>query len=720
MLKKSKTIKAKEIVVNKQNEDSLSTFSEWHKSFHRKDKYADFKNIKQKALLIGCPNVGKSTFFNKVTTSTASVSNIDRMTVDNMVGRVKKHKDCLLVDLPGLYNLSHPIDEELVVAHELCCHDGFNKIVNIIGAQSIQRDLLLTIQAIETGRLSTLIINMIDEVDNKTLNVDKLSKLLNNVKVVQTQANKSKGIKQAIQSLINDNPVKDKLITYSNTTEKAINELSKFILNKSCSKRWISLMILEQNNFVIDFFKTEYGEVYNHIQKVLNKYHDYDFIDDINSKRQAFIDLVINQCLNNSINDKFIDLKKLKQRKFDHIFLNKCLGIPLLFLIIAIVYYVSFGPYAGGGLQKLIADDFLNGIVVDKGLYPLFHDIFYASDWVTNLFTQGMFGGFFTIISFIVPICILFFFVGIIQQTGLISRISVLLDQALNHFGLSGRSVVNLITGFGCNVPSILSARSSNSKKERIISILITPFISCSARAIVYSYICNVIFGVQWGWLALIIMMILSATIALLIGLIFSKTMFRKQKSFFFIEMVNWRRPDFIVIFKSIKLQLKEFIVKAAMIILAANLIIWLLLHIGPNGLLNNSQIDQSLIGYFSKGINYIMYPFGLNDSKGWVGNENGWKMTLSLISALPAKEIALSNISLLFGNESSGFIINQIPIGISYLVIFMLYMPCVATISAMIKEGGIKVLLIHLATSITIAYSLGLISYWISYACVR
>ncbi|MBQ2349599.1 MAG: ferrous iron transporter B, partial [Mycoplasma sp.] len=342
--------------------------------------------------------------------------------------------------------------------------------------------------------------------------------------------------------------------------------------------------------------------------------------------------------------------------------------------------------------------------------------------WAVALFSEGIFNGFFVVLSFCIPIIILFTLINLIQQIGIMSRISILLDRAFNKFGLSGRSVVNLLTGFGCNVTSILMTRSSNSKKEHIISLIVAPFISCSSRTIVFSTICTMIFGISLGWMYVAFLLFMSGIIALFIGFTFSKTMFRRSKSFFLVEAVNWRKPDFFVIFKSVGLQLKSFVIKAATFILIANFIIWFFTHIGPTGILLDNEIDTSLFGYAARsGLNYLMYPFGGSSYMGYVGNSDGWKMTLSLITAFPAKEIALGNITTLFGSQANFqlFVSTNIPIVISYMTIFLLYLPCAATISVLRKEGGWKLLATHLGISLSISYILGVISYWIAFGIV-
>ena len=484
-------------------------------------------------------------------------------------------------------------------------------------------------------------------------------------------------------------------------------------------------MVLENNQEIINNLKQKIGFQYCEIQKILDKYKDIDFIEVLRAQRIKYVNNLLDKCfVSSNKRTTYFYKEQKKRRKFDHVFLNGWIGIPLIILLLLAIYYLSFGPYAGGTLQKLFYEDFLTNIVNHKWLNSLFNLIFHpeldvARQWAVELFIEGIFNGFFVVLSFCIPILILFTLINLIQQIGVMSRISILLDRAFNKFGLSGRSVVNLLTGFGCNVTSIMMTRSSNSKKEHIISLIVAPFISCSSRTIVLSTICTMIFGISLGWMYVAFLLFMSGIIALMIGFTFSKTMFRKSKSFFLVEVVNWRKPDFFVIFKSAGLQIKSFIVKAATFILIANFVIWFFTHIGSTGVLLNDKIDVSLFGYIARnGLNYLMYPFGGTSLLGYVGNKEGWKTTLSLITAFPAKEIALGNITTLFGSQANFelFVNANMPIAISYMTIFLLYIPCAATISIMRKEGGWKLLVTHLAISLSISYSLGLMSYWIAF----
>ncbi len=694
---------------NHEYHDNL-IFNDWHDSKERDKANEKIVRVSNNILLIGAPNVGKSTFFNKITNGTVAVSNIDRLTVSNSVAKLKKDKSINIVDLPGIYNLSHPIDEELVVAHELA-HERFSKIANIIGAQSIERDLFLTLQIAETGLLSNLVINMVDEVDKSQLLVNKLSKYLNNINISLCQANKSIGLQQVTKGFIKNNPVEPNVVKYSSNIETLIKKISSILPHTKISKRYYAIMLLENNEYVHQRLANKQKETYIKIKQIL-KNVDLDKIsNEILTTKKIYIKKIIKDCFKSF--DKYLDKNKAKQYKFDKKILKKWIGIPAFFLLLILIYYITFGPYMGGSVKDYF-DKFLNDIVADQWLNKLF-DQMGANTFVKGLFVDGVFKGFFAVLSFTPTLIILFTLVNIIQQIGILSRASILLDDALGKFGISGRSVITLLTGFGCNVPAIMMARSSSSKKERIISVLISPFIVCSARTMVIYFVCNAILSPTYGWMLMIFLIFFSGLVALIMGLVFSKTLFRKVKSFFMIEMVDWRKPDFLVIFKLVWLELKEFIKKAGLIIVAANFLIWLFLHLGPNGTLADENIEQSLLGYFSKGINYILYPCGFY-------NDDGWKLTASLITAFPAKEIAITNLGLLFPDGFSSYFDAPAHIaqGLSYIFILMFYLPCAATISAIKKESNWRYLFIHLGSSISISYILGIIVYWISYGILR
>jgi ferrous iron transport protein B len=330
--------------INSSNVDNSTLFNEWHEqhhkhAFHHHGGRSRFKNIKQTYLLIGSPNVGKSTFFNKITTSTAMVSNVDRLTVEDTLGRYRQDKTIGLVDLPGVYNLSHPVDEEKVVSHELF-NEHFDKIINIVGAQSIQRDLMLTLQCIETGMLNTVVVNMIDEVVKDGINTKKLSKYLNNATVVSTQANRNRGIDLAERSSINSKFVDPNVVVYSNRVESYIRKLSEVLPTRKISNRFYSLMLLEGNQYIKEELEKHFSSSYVKVKKILGNVCLYDEI--IETKKAYIQKIIINAT--GASKPNYLKIAQLEHHKADKILLNKWIGIPAFLLLMVAIYFISFSP----------------------------------------------------------------------------------------------------------------------------------------------------------------------------------------------------------------------------------------------------------------------------------------------------------------------------------------------------------------------------------------
>ncbi|MBQ0045574.1 MAG: ferrous iron transport protein B [Mycoplasma sp.] len=657
-------------------------------------------------LLIGAPNTGKSTIFNLLTTSTAIVSNIDRMTTEHTMGKIR-HSQNYLIDLPGTYNLSHPIAEEKETHYHLL-HHKVNSIVNVISSFSIQRDLFLTLQCIETGLLNTLCVNMMDLVNAKSFNWKKLSQKLNGVNVVLTRSNRNKNTKNILTSLYKSKKIDPKVVTYSNDIEYWISRYEKILPEMNVSKRFAALMLLENNAYFIAETKKHHEAYWPEISKILDKTKDKHYIHEIRATKIAFIEKVLQECKYDQ--KKYLRVNLTKQNRFDHYFLKKWIGIPLFLIIAVAIYYLSFGDYAGGGVQYWFGQALTNSQWGLSHWMIVGFNNWNAPEWVSNMIVNGIFGGLFTVLTFIPCIAILYICVTIIQQVGLLSRVSILLDNALSKFGISGRSVVNLLTAFGCNVPALMLARSSSSKKERIISVLIIPFIPCASKIIVIAAIANAIF-LKFGWLFVFGAVILSGMIALLLGLTFSKTLFRKQRSFFCVEMVNWNGIDVRIMFKNVWQTIKGFLKKAILTITIANLIFWALLHLGnvPGVYIgNNADAQYSCLAYIGRGISYIFYPF--------LGSAN-WQLTSSLIAAIPAKELTLTTLNMLAGENAIQTLFNgNVALAISFMVFLLYYMPCIPSINTIRSEAGKKYMWINIGISFGIAYVMATLIYWVGF----
>lgn len=664
----------------------------------RLSKYKDI-NAK-KFLLIGAPNVGKSTIFNILTSSTTLVSNIDRMTTEHCIGKIKKTND-YLIDLPGIYNLSHPIAEEKETHYHLLHHD-VNAIVNVVSAFSIQRDLFLTIQCIETGLLNTLCINMIDLIKTNALDWKKISQKLNNINIVLSRSNRKKNTDKIIDSMYNNQKVNPCVVTYSKEIEQLITQYSNVLPELNISKRFASIMFLENNLYFINFFKQKYAKYWPKVESLLNKTKTKNFYLEIRQTKFKFIDQILKEAKYD--NKNYLKTNISLQNKFDHYFLKKWIGIPSFILITILIYYLAFGTYAGGWIQQQFSEVLTNK---NWGLTYWINKLFINSpNWINSLFVDGILGGLFIVLAFIPPIFILHICVTIIQQIGLLSRVSILLDNMLSKFGISGRSIVNLLTAFGCNVPAIMLARSSSSKKEQIISILMIPFIPCATKILVISSLSNVIFGQMYSWIFILLTIVVSGTIALMLGLTFSKTLFRKSKTFFCVEMVNWNGIDVRVMLKSTWQLIKNFLKKAILTITLANLIIWILLHVGIHGYIpSNGNLENSLLYWISKGLSYPMWP---------VFGQLNWKLSASLIAGLPAKEAIYSTLIQVSSGVDGVKTIFNYQLSISFMIFVLYYVPCFPSIKVMFDEIHWKKTLASIGICLTTAYLLASSAYWL------
>ncbi|MDE6289786.1 MAG: hypothetical protein K2L64_03395, partial [Ureaplasma sp.] len=407
--------------------------------------------------------------------------------------------------------------------------------------------------------------------------------------------------------------------------------------------------------------------------------------------------------------------REFRDNKFDKLLLNKFFGIFILILVVLAVYYITFGSYAGGWINELWTG------LLEKGQEVTFNAINSSgianSFWIGKFVSDGLLGGIFTVVGFLPYIMIMYFLITILEHSGFLARMSVLLDKSLDKFGLSGRSIITLFTGVGCNIPSIMMARNSQSKKERIILILIGPLIACSARLVVYEWIIQRMIGNNdYTWLMTLALTIFSGFVAVFVGYFFSNTLFRKQTNFFMTELPRWRAPHILVILKGMGIEVWNFLKRVLTIIFIVNLIIFFLLYISPtSGLINSDDmIDSSLLKYISLPFQYLFYPIGLGED---------WRLSVSLLAAAPAKELASSNLEILFPdvnglNGFHEFLFNSnsikapVATSISYLIFFSFYVPCIATIAIMKKEAGWKWTLIHLLTAFVLSYGLSLITY--------
>ncbi|MGL4950569.1 MAG: ferrous iron transport protein B [Mycoplasma sp.] len=668
------------------------------------------KNI-DKYLLVGAPNTGKSTFYNKITWKTSPVGNVDRVTTFALTASLRKDKNIKIIDLPGTLTLNAMGDDERETFSHIF-NDDYNGVINILNVRTLKRDLMLTYDLAEAGTLSLINLNMIDEVNDININKIQLTKEFK-VLVNEISAKKNINVQSSIQPLLNRKlKTNDALvIKYCDRIEKFITEFEKNIPNHKLSKRFIITQALMGNEFILEWFE-EKGILLKY-KTLLKKYKfKSEEIDNIRISKQLLIDKLVSKVMINKDNTiKKTNLNNHGDSKFqkglDKVFLNKYWSIPIFFLIIAFIWFITFYEYTGGWLQAKLAEDALGALqgTISDSILNL-NSGSTLQLWFSSFVADGILGGIFTVVSFIPWIVILVFFMSVLEQIGILSRMSIVFDKVFDKFGLSGRGIINMIAGVGCNIPSILMARNSTSKKERITTILIMPFVSCSARVIVIAFIAQVFVSTELTWIVNLGITILSWAFALFMGYFFSNILFRKSSTLFIGELNPYRSPDFYVVFKKVLLEVYDFVKRVILIVGVANLFIWFLQSTTPNSkfisdLNDPNYLQTSFLRYISIPFQIILYPLGIGEH---------WQLSISLVTAFPAKEIASSNIALIFGGDDLGIegfknFMYQIPLwrstALSFITFFTFYIPCLATVSVMWKEIGKKYTMIHIGTSL-------------------
>lgn len=663
----------------------------------------------KKFLLVGATNVGKSTYFNRLTWNISQVGNIERVTTNAVSGSFKKDKNISFIDLPGINSLNYHSEDE-AVTFKFLLEEKYDGVINIVSVNTLKRDLLLTLDLAEAGCLNMINVNMIDvakEFKIKELALVKTFK----VHVNLISAKSTNDINYSLVPLLSNNLKQPKplIVNYADKIEKFISAFEKKVkLTNKLAKRFIVIQALLGNQTIIELFKK--SEIYNDFLNCVKSFNiNQNDINDILRTKQKFIDKLVKEVkVKETKTDIIVKFERNKKLTYwlDKIFLNKYLSIPLFLIIIALIWFLTFYEYTGGWIQEKLATDGLEALqgIINDGIQSLNNTS--LQTWWAFFVSDGLLGGIFTVISFIPWILILVFCVSLLEQLGILSRVCVAFDRVFERFGLSGRSIVNIITGVGCNVPAILMAKNANSHKEKVVAVLVSPFITCSARVVVFGFLSQILVSLEWSWAFNFAMMIFSIVFALILGYFFSNLLFRKTSSLFLTEMVNYHKPDFYVIIKKMVIEVYEFLKRVILIVFIANFLIWLITYLGPQGYLDMndpSAIKDSFTRYIAIPFQIILYPLGFGEH---------WQLPISLVTAFPAKEIAASNIETIFGGlEGFKAFASQIQIEkstiLSYLTFFSFYIPCLATIVVMKKQIGWK----YTLTNIWV----GLVASWIA-----
>ena len=617
---------------------------------------------------VGNPNCGKTTLFNAYTGAKLKVANWPGVTVEKKEGALKYHNHMYrLVDLPGIYSLtSYTMEEKL--SRKYILQDDVDVIVDVADASALERNLYLTLCLIELGKPVILALNMMDIVKERGMELDlhRLPEVLG-IPVVPVSARKKTGLEVLMHAVAhhkvegNDRQVFD----YPDRIEEKITQIRLRLKEKypdMPNSRWYAIKLLEQDEEVTQ----KYGTL---VKGIVDRSYENDIINE----KYHFIERVMAEVLVNK------EKKEAFTDKIDNVLTHPVLGIPIFLGIMAVVFFLTFtvGDFLKGYVEMMI--DYVSGYIIG-GLESLG-----AGAWVISLMKDGVFAGVGGVLSFVPNIFILFLSLGLLEDSGYMSRVAFVMDSVMDRLGLSGRAFIPMLLGFGCSVPAVMASRALEDERDRKRTIMLIPFMSCSAKLPIYLVFSQLFFG-KAAMLVAYSMYILGLVLGIFVAFVHSKMLKGSVKQPLLIELPEYKTPNKRTIAIYVWSKLKDFLSKAGTTICAASIVMWVLLNLNHTGLV--SDMSQSFGASFGKFLVPLLAPAGLGL----------WQIAVMLISGLAAKEVVASSFMVLFqvSSSSDANIVHMLS-GMGFtslnayclLVFCLLYTPCLATVMTIRKETG-------------------------------
>lgn len=631
--------------------------------------------------LVGNQNCGKTTLFNQLTGSNQHVGNFPGVTVDQKVGEVRDVKGCSVVDLPGIYSI-RPYTNEEIVTRDFILNEKPDGILNIVDATNIERNLYLTLQLMEMNVPMVLALNMMDEVrgNGGTINIRKMSEALG-IPVIPISAVKNEGISELTRTIVD---MAQKKICPKKTdfcdpgpVHRCIHAVSHLIEDHAqrlgISARFAGTKLIEGDHDIIERLGLNQNELELMEHSIVEMEHErgLDRNAALAEMRYTFIEKVCEQSVVKCHESK----EHIRSLKIDSVLTHKYLALPLFLLIMLTIFWLTFGV-VGSFLSDLMA----SGIDVAAQSAAAGLEAYGINPVVESLVIDGIFAGVGSVLSFLPLIVVLFFFLSILEDTGYMARVAFVMDKLLRKIGLSGRSFVPMLIGFGCSVPAIMASRTLSSERDRRMTILLTPFMSCSAKIPIYAVFAAAFFQ-RYQPLVMIGLYVFGMVVGILCALILEHTVYRGNPVPFVMELPNYRFPSAKSVLLLMWDKAKDFIQKAFTIIFAATVIIWFLQTFDLKLNVVQDSAD-SLLALVGKWIAPVFRPLGFAD----------WRVSTALITGFTAKEAVVSTMSILLGTsmEHLGEALSAVftPVtAVSFLVFTLLYTPCVAAIAAIRRE---------------------------------
>lgn len=633
--------------------------------------------------LVGNQNCGKTTLFNALTGANQHVGNFPGVTVDQKMGEISSAKDCTVVDLPGIYSI-RPYSTEEIVTRDFVLNQKPDGIINIVDATNIERNLYLTLQLLELNIPMVLALNMMDEVrgNGGTINIKLMSELIG-IPVIPISAAKNDGISELVKTAVSTakQKIKPKVQDFCSPgpVHRCIHAVSHLIEDHAdicgISSRFAATKLIEGDSAFAEKLELDQNELetIEHSVKEMESECRLDANAALADMRYSFIESVCGQAVVKCRESR----EHRRSVKIDNVLTNKYLALPFFLIIMITIFWLTFGVI-GSSLSDLLAlgIDSLTDIV-DKALTN-----YGINEVVHSLVIDGIFAGIGSVLSFLPLIVVLFFFLSILEDTGYMARVAFVMDKLLRKIGLSGRSFVPMIIGFGCSVPAILASRTLSSERDRKMTIMLIPFVSCSAKIPIYA-VFSAAFFPEHSVPVMSALYIFGIITGIITALILNKTAFKGKPVPFVMELPNYRLPSPKSVVLLMWDKAKDFIQKAFTVIFIATVVIWFLGAFDTK--LNFvSDSSDSLLAAIGRFISPVFSPLGLDD----------WRISTSLLAGLSAKEAVVSTMSVLAGTSLDGLgaALGSMftPLSaVSFLVFTLLYTPCVASIATMRSELG-------------------------------
>ena len=631
--------------------------------------------------LVGNQNSGKTTLFNQLTGSNQHVGNFPGVTVDRKDGMIRGYPETRITDLPGIYSMS-PYSSEELVSRDFVLKEHPHAIINIVDVTTIDRSLYLTMQLLEMGIPTVVALNMMDEMTGNggSVDVNAMEDMLG-VPVVPISAAKNEGVEELVNHAVHIAKYQEKPLRqdfcdvrdYGGAVHRCMHATIHLIEDHADAEdlpvRFAAAKLIEGDERIRKQLKLDKNEkeTLEHIVLQLENERGLDRCAAIAEMRYSYIYRVCDRCVKKPKESK----EHMRSRRMDRVLTGRFTAIPMFMLVMAAVFFLTFaviGPF----LQDLLE----NGISWLGETLSRAMENAQVSEVIQSLIIKGIFEGVGSVLSFLPIIVVMFFFLSVLEDSGYIARVAFVMDKLLRKIGLSGSSIVPLLIGFGCTVPAVMATRTLPSSRDRKMTILLTPFMSCTAKLPIYGFFISTFFPNQ-GWWIITGLYFLSIIIGIIIAFIYKKTLFKGKAAPFVMELPNYRLPRLKNVGHLLWEKAKDFLQRAFTVILIATIVVWFLQSF-DFGFHMVSDPADSMLAQIAGLFEPVMRPAGLGD----------WRMITSLVSGFMAKESVVASMEVMFPGGNLAVAVSSLT-AVSMLVFSLLYAPCVAAIASIRRELG-------------------------------